>query len=81
MNHILVGLLALAIVVGYAPILRGQIRGGQMSMPLTGPAFPVQVRRSEHPWLFWAAVGGQIALLALIALAALAQFLATRAPA
>ncbi|WP_267395047.1 MULTISPECIES: hypothetical protein [unclassified Sphingomonas] len=53
----------------YVPLLRDQIRDGEIGIPLTGTN-PIKVRRIEHPWLFRASVVGQIVLVTLLLAAA-----------
>jgi hypothetical protein len=55
----------------YVPLLRDQIRDGEIGIPLTGTN-AIKVRRTEHPWLFRASVIGQIVLVALLLVGAVA---------
>jgi hypothetical protein len=70
-SRIVAAWVAIAIVLGFVPILRGQIRNGEVGVPLTGPTFPIMVKRAQSPLLFWGSVVGQIAFLLLILVGAL----------
>lgn len=54
-----------AVTAGYVPILRGQLRDGEVGIPF-GTINPIRIRRDEHPLLFRCA-----AVLLTVAIAAL----------
>ena len=72
MNRIVVALLTIAVSGGFAPILRRQVRAGEVAIPMTG-TLPIMIRRVEHPIGFWASVAGQAAFCLTLVVAGLAM--------
>ncbi|MFN3435454.1 MAG: hypothetical protein ACK4ZY_13775 [Sphingomonas sp.] len=74
MSPAVVAVLGDALVAGYVPILRRQVREGVLDVP-AGGVIPITVRREEHPVAFMLCIGGIIALLALIVLGSIGLLL------
>jgi len=64
-NHAATALLTDALVAGYAPTVRRQIREGVIDVP-AGGIVPITVRRDEHPVAFRLCVCGIVAMLVLL---------------
>lgn len=58
MTRAAIALLTIAMSAGFAPILRRQVRAGEVAIPMTG-TLPIMIRRFEHPVGFWISVVGQ----------------------
>ena len=76
MNPAAAGMCGMAVTGCYVPILRDQIRDGEIGIPLNG-ILPVRVRRCEHPAVFRVAIAAQIMAMAVIAAGSIAILVRT----
>ena len=71
MTSSLAAILGGAVTAAYIPILRNQIRDGEVSIPF-GSINPIRIRKDEHPLAFRLAAYALVSFVAFLLIACIA---------